>query len=294
MSNFGLGFTDSLPRPVRKGLEMVVATLEGAFSDDVMPRRLYEAASHYVRHRGKLIRPTLVLLTAYELKGEKVIERSIYAAASVELVHIATLLQDDIMDGHFMRRGIPTPYLLYGLNTAILASDVMIAKAIEYAAKSGDLDVVIELSNAALKLAIGQTLDLEIGVRGSVSIEDYLNLVRYKTASLIESSLVIGSYMAGYKEKQFVNRLRKLGELIGLAFQVRDDIIDFLNSDTRNPGTRREANIIRVFVNKGLRIKEALEKARELVNRVIDDALRLADELLGGYTLGRYISLLRV
>jgi len=121
-------------------------------------------------------------------------------AASVELIHIASLLQDDIMDEQRIRRGVQTPYSLFGSHTTMLASDLIIAKAVELAIKSGDNDIVFELLNSSVKLAVGQNLEMELGGKDHVTLDDYLKLIYYKTASLIESSMIVGAYSVGVKD----------------------------------------------------------------------------------------------
>ncbi|WP_054853257.1 polyprenyl synthetase family protein [Vulcanisaeta distributa] len=227
-------YMELLPTEVRSAINKVIQVLEESFTGLWMPNNLLNATYHYIRNRGKLIRPTLVLLMAYALGNGSGLEKAVLPAASVELIHTASLLQDDIMDRQRIRRGVETPYSIYGPHTAMLASDLIIAKAVEYAIRSGDNDIVFELLNSSIKLAIGQSFESELSGKVDVTIDDYLRLIYYKTASLIESSMVVGAYSVNVKDSEVISRIRDIGRFVGTAFQVRDDVIDYLNMDSKN------------------------------------------------------------
>ncbi|WP_243681784.1 polyprenyl synthetase family protein [Vulcanisaeta souniana] len=201
---------------------------------------------------------------AYALGNGNGLEKAILPAASVELIHTASLLQDDIMDQQRIRRGMETPYSIYGSHTAMLASDLIIAKAVEFAIRSGDNDIVFELLNSSVKLAIGQSLESELSCKYDTTIDDYLRLIYYKTASLIESSMIVGAYSVNVKDTEIVSRIRDVGRFVGTAFQVRDDIIDYLNMDSKNPpGTNyNEINIVRIMSRYDGNVNDAISKAR--------------------------------
>ncbi len=291
-------YMELLPMEVRSAVNKVIQVLEESFTGLWMPNNLLNATYHYIRNRGgKLIRPTLVLLMAYALGNGSGLEKAVLPAASVELIHTASLLQDDIMDQQSIRRGgVETPYSIYGPHTAMLASDLIIAKAVEYAIRSGDNDIVFELLNSSIKLAIGQSFESELSGRADVTIDDYLRLIYYKTASLIESSMVVGAYSVNVKDSEVISRIRDVGRFVGIAFQVRDDLIDYLNIDSRNPGVNTdEVNIVRIMSRGNDDVRGAIDKARGgLLNEMLDNAVKMVREVVNNEVLVNYINLLRI
>ncbi len=288
-------YMDLLPTEIRSAIDKVVQVLEESFTGIWMPDKLLNATYHYIRNRGKLIRPTLALLMAYSLSNGNGLDRAVLPAASIELVHMASLLQDDIMDQQRIRRGVETPYSIYGPHMAMLASDLMIAKAVECATRSGDNDIVFELINSSIKLAIGQSLEMELANKGGITIDDYLRLIYYKTASLIESSMVVGAYSVDVKDGDVIGRIRDIGRFVGIAFQVRDDIIDFLNMDSENPGGGpNEVNIVRIMSREGGHAEGAIDKARKLLNEMLDNAIGAIRKVVNDDILINYINLLRI
>ncbi|BDR91385.1 polyprenyl synthetase family protein [Vulcanisaeta souniana] len=288
-------YMELLPGEVKTALTKVIHVLEESFMGFWIPDKLRDATYHYIRNRGKLIRPTLVLLMAYALGNGNGLEKAILPAASVELIHTASLLQDDIMDQQRIRRGMETPYSIYGSHTAMLASDLIIAKAVEFAIRSGDNDIVFELLNSSVKLAIGQSLESELSCKYDTTIDDYLRLIYYKTASLIESSMIVGAYSVNVKDTEIVSRIRDVGRFVGTAFQVRDDIIDYLNMDSKNPGTNyNEINIVRIMSRYDGNVNDAISKARGLLNEMLDKAIGTLRETMSNEVLVKYISLLRI
>jgi geranylgeranyl pyrophosphate synthase len=215
-------------------------------------------------------------------------------AASVELIHIASLLQDDIMDEQRIRRGVQTPYSLFGAHTTMLASDLIIAKAVELAIKSGDNDIVFELLNSSVKLAVGQNLEMELGGKDHVTLDDYLKLIYYKTASLIESSMIVGAYSAGVKDDDVVRKIRDVGRFVGLAFQIRDDLIDYLNIDVKNPTLDDEINIVKILSRNNGDINASINTARKLLNEMLDNAIDVIKTTINSDILVNYINLLRI
>ena len=288
-------YMELLPSEVKIALAKVIHVIEGSFTELWIPDKLLNATYHYIRNRGKLIRPTLVLLVAYALGNGNGFEKAILPAASVELIHTASLLQDDIMDQQKIRRGVETPYSIYGSHTAMLASDLIIAKAVEFAIRSGDNDIVFELLNSSVKLAIGQSLESELSGKCDATIDDYLKLIYYKTASLIESSMIVGAYSVNVKDTKIASRIRDVGRFVGTAFQVRDDIIDYLNMDSKNPGANyNEINIVRIMSRRNGDINDAINKARDLLNEMLDKAIDTLRNTMSNEILVKYISLLRI
>jgi len=192
------------------------------------PRYLYDAAMHLIRAGGKRLRPLVVALAA-KMYGTP-IEVSSWAAASVEILHNFTLIHDDIIDRDEFRRGVPTVHKLWGEDVAIVAGDLLFAKSYEAMLRLFDYGVsyervlraMRELTWAAVTVAEGQAMDIEFSRRESVTVEEYLEMVRKKTAALFKSSAVIGAIIAGAEERD-VSKIADFATSIGIAFQIRDD-----------------------------------------------------------------------
>jgi geranylgeranyl pyrophosphate synthase len=184
---------------------------------------------HYVLElNGKRIRPLLVVLSAMALGGRR--EDAYDAAAAVELLHNFTLVHDDIMDEDDTRRGKETVHKKWNLNTAILAGDGLMGFAFQRLLRSphGPIrEMAKRFTDAMIIICEGQGLDKEFEQRERVSLDEYLNMIYRKTASLIELSCELGGYAAEGGADD-VKRLRKFGRALGMAFQIQDDLLDVM------------------------------------------------------------------
>ena len=190
------------------------------------PKGLYEPIEYILSLGGKRIRPVLMLM-AYNLYREDV--ASIYdPAAAIEVYHNHTLLHDDLMDRSDMRRGKPTVHKVWNDNTAILSGDAMLILAFRLmtAAPSEHLKEVMELFGlTTLEICEGQQLDMEFESRDNVTEDEYIEMIRLKTAVLLAGSLKIGAILAGATAEDAEN-LYNFGMQIGVAFQLQDDLLD--------------------------------------------------------------------
>jgi geranylgeranyl diphosphate synthase type I len=178
---------------------------------------------------GKFIRSIIHLLSCTAVGGDA--EQVLPSAAAVELVHNLSLIHDDIQDGSLERRGQPTVWKLWGKAQAINIGDFMLALASLSLLKLKNNDVSSEeivhsfnlLAEACKELCEGQFLDIEFENRVDITVEDYLNMIRKKTAALIAASTSMGAYLGKGREK--VQYFYKFGEELGMAYQIRDDIL---------------------------------------------------------------------
>lgn len=192
------------------------------------PKELYEPIDYTLRLGGKRIRPTL-LLAANALFGGKE-EEVRDAALGIETFHNFTLLHDDLMDRSPLRRGQPTVYTKWGDNTAILSGDTMFALAWRYFLRkpSPRLQEILQCFNeTAIEVCEGQQKDMNferLPIEG-VSIDDYMDMIRQKTAVLLAGALKIGALYAGAPADE-IEKLYRFGIHLGLAFQLQDDLLD--------------------------------------------------------------------
>jgi geranylgeranyl diphosphate synthase type II len=190
------------------------------------PAELYEPISYLMQLGGKRMRPVLVLVST-ELFGGDVL-KALDAAVGIELFHNFTLMHDDIMDKAPLRRGNPTVHVKWNESAAILSGDVMFVEAYKLMIRVDDsiLRKVLDIfSDTASGVCQGQQADMNFEKRDQVSLEEYIEMIRLKTAVLLAGSMQIGALIGG-AEKDQADLLYEFGENLGLAFQLQDDILD--------------------------------------------------------------------
>ncbi len=268
------------------------------------PAKLYEAARHLPLKGGKRLRPALLILVARALGGEE--EEAIPAAASVELLHNFTLVHDDIMDRDEMRRGVPTVHVLYGEPLAILAGDLLYAKAYEALLSTQKAPELVKkmteyLTWAGVTVAEGQAMDMMFEERWDVSEDEYLEMIAKKTGALFGACGAIGALVA--EKPEYAEKMREFGVILGKAFQIKDDILSLVGDEkvTGKPkyndlreGKRtllviralrslppEEAEELKRILSKEEKSLEELEKAASLImkSKALDYALKVAEEL---------------
>jgi len=190
------------------------------------PSELYEPIDYIMALGGKRMRPALLLM-ACDLFGGSVL-KALEPATGIEMFHNFTLLHDDIMDKAPLRRGKPTVHAKWNESIAILSGDVMLVKAYELLMKVEDsiLRQVLQIFNeTATGVCEGQQIDMNFEALENVTVEEYLEMIRLKTAVLLGGSLKIGA-LIGRSNEEDANLLYQFGEKLGLAFQLQDDILD--------------------------------------------------------------------
>jgi geranylgeranyl pyrophosphate synthase len=176
---------------------------------------------------GKRIRPALVLLAAK--CGRYDLTRLTPAAVAVELTHAATLVHDDVIDRASVRRGRPTVAALLGDEPAIVVGDFYFAKAYEQAAATAVTEVVAILARAVMDICAGEVRQQAIRYRYHTDVDEYMGRIEAKTATLLAACCDIGALMGGLDEAKR-SALRTFGRLLGLAFQIADDVLDYEGS----------------------------------------------------------------
>ncbi len=218
------------------------AVLVDKMINQVMPegedlKVLYEASSHLIKAGGKRIRPFLVLKSCKLAGGSEDI--ALPTAAAIELLHTFTLVHDDVMDRSHIRRGVGTVHKVWDLPIAITAGDYLFAKVYEAIirntsseAVSSDrlLQVLDTLTNATIEICEGQVLDLSYESKASITESECLNMIKKKTAALIEAAMRSGGIIGGASARE-VEKLGSFGLKSGIAFQIIDDILGLTASE---------------------------------------------------------------
>ena len=197
------------------------------------PDTLYEPVRYIMSLGGKRLRPVLALMACQLFKGDT--EKALLPALGLEVFHNFTLLHDDVMDRADMRRGKPTVNVKWNSNVAILSGDVMFAMACRLICQAPDerKGAVLEAFNdLAVGVCEGQQYDMDFETQEKVSMAEYMEMIRLKTAVLIAGALKVGALLAGASEED-LQPLYEYGTKIGLAFQLQDDLLDLYGDEAK-------------------------------------------------------------
>ncbi|MCC6013010.1 MAG: polyprenyl synthetase family protein [Candidatus Verstraetearchaeota archaeon] len=194
---------------------------------------LYKAALHLPSHGGKRLRPFLVMKSCEIVGGD--INYVIPAAIAIEVLHNFTLIHDDIMDNDLLRRGVPTVHTIWGIPMAILAGDLLFAKAFHILlSMKGDYEKIVKVAEILAKTTItiseGQSMDMSFERKNNVSEEEYMTMIYKKTGALFEASAKIGAILGGGSE-EMVEALGNYGKNLGIGFQIFDDYLGLISKE---------------------------------------------------------------
>ena len=204
------------------------------------PTELYEPIAYTILQSGKRMRPMLCLLANDMFDGDK--QQALWPSLALETFHNFTLIHDDIMDKAPMRRGKPTVYQKWNSDIAILSGDAMLAMAFQFALKpQKGAELAQQLGKVAIEICEGQQMDLNFETLGNVTIDEYLEMIRLKTAVLLATALQMGATTAE-ADKSDIQHLYDFGINMGMSFQLQDDILD-LYSDVAVFGKRHGGDI---------------------------------------------------
>jgi len=252
---------------VERGVEAAIARRRELVNDAIEtdlplaePERLYEASRYLLEAGGKRLRPTILLLAAESLADvapgavdyrafPDVAEEPVdvmTAAVSIEIIQSFTLIHDDIMDDDEMRRGVPAVHERYDLSTAILAGDTLYSKAFERMLETGapaerSVRALSELATTCTQICEGQSLDIAFEEYGAVAPDEYLEMVKLKTAVLYAAAASVPAILLGHDD--VVDALYGYGLDVGRAFQIQDDLLD-LTTPSETLGKQRGSDLV--------------------------------------------------
>jgi geranylgeranyl diphosphate synthase type II len=251
-------------------LQQLIDARVKAWCDALPPGALYQPMRYLLDLPAKRVRPALVLMGC-ELFGGRA-EDALDEALGIELFHNFTLMHDDIMDAAPLRRGRPTVHERFGVKAAILSGDAMLVKAYQLMAKR---PAVLKLfSRTAIEVCEGQQRDMDMEREHEVEVEAYDDMIRLKTAVLLSCALRTGALIAGAGTTD-VDRVGSFGEHLGMAFQLRDDLLDAFG-DESSTGKQRGGDL-RAGKKTRLLIR-ALERCEEEGITALHEQLRLKPE----------------
>lgn len=195
----------------------------------------FYAPLRYASDGGKRIRPLILVLSseAVRIDKEKVADNSedvSLASSAIELLHTESVIHDDIIDEEKVRRGKPSFHVKYGYNSSILTADFVLGIILNICSKIDDAHVSAELSKAATKMSEGEIMEIRFAKDPQLKEDDYIKVVEYKTASLFEAAAKIGAILGSGREDEVI-AMGSFGHLLGIAYQIHDDLLDWNNED---------------------------------------------------------------
>jgi len=222
---------EQIKAPIAKEMDKFESTFRNSMKSSVP---LLNTITHYiVKRKGKQMRPMVVFLTAGMCSG--ITESTFRAAALIELLHTATLVHDDVVDDSNERRGFFSINALWKNKIAVLVGDYLLSRGLLLSVEHGEFDLLKITSNAVREMSEGELMQMEKARRLDIKEDMYFTIIRQKTASLIASCCAAGACSAG-GNIETIEKMRLLGETIGIAFQIKDDLFDYeLTNKTGKP-----------------------------------------------------------
>ena len=216
--------TEQIKDPIYEEMEH----FEQKFSDSMSSKvALLNRITHFIVNRkGKQMRPMFVFLTAKLLGGGKVTERTYRGASVIELIHTATLVHDDVVDDSNQRRGFFSINALWKNKIAVLVGDYLLSKGLLLCIHKEDFDLLKIISVAVREMSEGELLQIEKARNLDITEEIYFEIIRQKTATLLAACCAMGAQSVS-DNKEAVEQMRIFGELLGMAFQIKDDLFDY-------------------------------------------------------------------
>lgn len=208
---------------VKEELEQAEAVMQAVAKD--APPGTAERLQHLMCRKGKRIRSTLLALIAVS-GNSKEVSRIAHASAGVEILHLASLVHDDIIDGTEIRRGAKTAHKEWGNQVAVLVGDYLLSESMRCLLDDSDKRVLEVLSRAANRLIVGEIQELDNTGNTELTSDDYLSIIWGKTAALLDASARLGAIIAGFDDA-LLDKCGKMGAYFGIAFQIIDDLLDF-------------------------------------------------------------------
>ncbi|MGD1837958.1 MAG: polyprenyl synthetase family protein [Nitrososphaeraceae archaeon] len=236
----------------------------------------------YACDGGKRIRPLILVLTAEiidskkntaknsEVYKSKLDEDVFLAASAIELLHTESVIHDDIIDEEKVRRGKPTFHIKYGYNNSILTADFVLGIILNITSKLNNSRISSEIANAAVRMSEGEMMEINLNKNQVITEDDYIKVLENKTASLFESSARIGAILGGGNEED-IKSMGNFGNLIGIAYQIHDDLDDWNNEERLFNMLMRQNNHSQVLVKRMENLYKSYSiKAKNELDNVIN------------------------
>ncbi len=225
--------TEQIKLPIAQEMELFESKFRDSMSSKVA---LLNRITHYIVNRkGKQMRPMFVFLTAKMVSNGKINDRTYRGASVIELIHTATLVHDDVVDDSNKRRGFFSINALWKNKIAVLVGDYLLSKGLLLSIDNNDFDLLKIISVAVREMSEGELLQIEKARRLDITEDVYYEIIRQKTATLIAACCSLGACSVVPEDAVLVEKMRKFGELIGMAFQIKDDLFDYTDDAIGKP-----------------------------------------------------------
>lgn len=213
----------------------------------------------YSLEGGKRIRPIILVLSA-ESVG-KIDENTYTASCAVEFLHMESIIHDDIIDNEILRRQKDPFHIKYGYNTSILTGDFVLGLILAISSKLNNARITKDLATTAMLMSEGEMIETRLETSEDVTFDDYLKVIEYKTATAFEVAARIGAIIGKGSEEE-IEALTEYGKNIGIAYQIRDDLLDWKNED----------KLFNLLIKKSLDPRDVFDKMEELLKEYSDKA----------------------
>lgn len=228
-----MDISSQIKKPILQEMELFEKKFHSSMSSKVA---LLNRITYYIVNRkGKQMRPMFVFLTAKMISGGEVLERTYRGALVIELIHTATLVHDDVVDDSNRRRGFFSINALWKNKIAVLVGDYLLSKGLLLSIDNGDFDLLRIISVAVREMSEGELLQIEKARRLDITEDIYYEIIRQKTATLIAACCSLAACSVKPDDAELIERMRKFGELIGMAFQIKDDLFDYTEEAIGKP-----------------------------------------------------------
>lgn len=225
---------EQIKEPIRYEMELFEKKFHLSMAS---PVALLNKITYYIVNRkGKQMRPMFVFLVAKMISGGEINERTYRGASVIELIHTATLVHDDVVDESYKRRGFFSINALWKNKIAVLVGDFLLSKGLLLSIDNNDFDLLKIISVAVREMSQGELLQIEKARRLDITEAVYYEIIRQKTATLIAACCALGAKaVLEESDNQTVEQMRLMGEYIGMAFQIKDDLFDYTESKIGKP-----------------------------------------------------------
>ncbi len=239
----------------------------------------------YSLEGGKRIRPIILVLAAESIG--KIDENTFTASCAVEFLHMESVIHDDIIDNETLRRQKDPFHIKYGYNTSILTGDFVLGLILNISSRLNNARITKELATTAMLMSEGEVLEGKLEASEDVTFDDYLKVIEYKTATAFQAAARIGSMISGGSEEQ-IEALTEYGKNIGIAYQIKDDLLDWKNEDKLfNLLVKKSHDPRDVFNKMEDLLKDYSEKAKYGLRKISDGNSKSFLENLIDFTILR-------
>lgn len=238
---------------------------------------LNKIVDKYLETKGKQIRPIIVVLSA-KFFGAEVSDGVLCGAASVELLHNASLIHDDVIDETKQRRGHDTINNTWDNHIAVLVGDFFVSNALACAIRTNDFRVISTISELGKELSTGEIDQIDVAKHHSIDEQTYFSIINKKTASLFQSCVKVGGYSVGASDIDIAN-LSKFVELLGLSFQIKDDIFDYFKDDAIGKPTGNDLREGKVTLPLIYALSHTESPRHEEIRRLADSDLLTTEQI---------------